>query len=111
VQPIRGSEPLDRPACWNDPAFGPAGRSKGDDGRPGYAPGDLLKLYVYGYLNRVRSSRRPKWESRRNIEVIWLVRGLKPDFKAIADFRRDNRGAGVAYLKFSQQPASGSCIS
>src|SRR6202035_476996 len=62
-------------------------------GRPGYAPGDLLKLYIYGYLNRVRSSRRLEREGQRNIEVIWLVRSLKPDFKTIADFRRDNRAA------------------
>ena len=62
-------------------------------GRPGYAPGDLLKLYIYGYLNRVRSSRRLEREAQRNIEVIWLVRGLKPDFKTIADFRRANCGA------------------
>ena len=61
-------------------------------GRPGYAPGDLLKLYIYGYLNRVRSSRRLEREAQCNIEVIWLLRGLKPDFKTIADFRRDNRG-------------------
>ena len=60
-------------------------------GRPGYAPKDLLKLYVYGYLNRVRSSRRLEAETHRNIEVIWLLRHLKPDFKTIADFRRDNR--------------------
>src|SRR6059058_4635902 len=62
-------------------------------GRPGYAPADLLKLYVYGYLNRVRSSRRLETETHRNIEVIWLLRHLKPDFKTIADFRRDNRNA------------------
>jgi transposase len=62
-------------------------------GRPGYAPADLLKLYIYGYLNRVRSSRRLEMESHRNIEVIWLLRTLKPDFKTIADFRRDNRAA------------------
>src|SRR3954465_367699 len=62
-------------------------------GRPGYAPADLLKLYIYGYLNRVRSSRRLEAESHRNIEVIWLLRHLKPDFKTIADFRRDNRNA------------------
>jgi transposase len=59
-------------------------------GRPGYAPSDLLKLYIYGYLNRVRSSRRLEAETHRNIEVIWLLRHLKPDFKTIADFRRDN---------------------
>src|ERR1700691_3661448 len=62
-------------------------------GRPGYAPGDLLKLYIYGYLNRVRSSRRLEAETHRNIEVIWLIRTLKPDFKTIADFRTDNRAA------------------
>src|SRR6201993_5051400 len=62
-------------------------------GRPAYAPGDLLKLYIYGYLNRVRSSRRLEGETHRNIEVIWLLRHLKPDFKTIADFRRDNRDA------------------
>jgi transposase len=62
-------------------------------GRPGYAPADLLKLYIYGYLNRIRSSRRLEAETHRNIEVIWLLRHLKPDFKTIADFRRDNRNA------------------
>jgi transposase len=62
-------------------------------GRPGYAPADLLKLYIYGYLNRVRSSRRLEAETHRNIEVIWLLRHLKPDFKTIADFRRDNASA------------------
>ena len=62
-------------------------------GRPGYAPGDLLKLYIYGYLNRVRSSRRLEAECHRNIEIIWLLRSLKPDFKTIADFRSDNRSA------------------
>jgi transposase len=64
-----------------------------DTGRPGYHPGDLLKLYIYGYLNRVRSSRRLEAETRRNLEVIWLLRGLTPDFKTVADFRKDNRDA------------------
>src|ERR1700692_2846189 len=68
-------------------------------GRPGYAPGDLLKLYIYGYLNRVRSSRRLEAETHRNIEVIWLLRTLKPDFKTIADFRRDNRAAFRALFR------------
>jgi transposase len=68
-------------------------------GRPGYAPGDLLKLYIYGYLNRVRSSRRLETECHRNIEVIWLLRTLKPDFKTIADFRRDNRAAFRAVFR------------
>ena len=68
-------------------------------GRPGYAPGDLLKLYIYGDLNRVRSSRRLETECHRNIEVLWLLRTLKPDFKTIADFRRDNRAAFRAVFR------------
>lgn len=59
-------------------------------GRPSYDPADLLKLYVYGYLNRIRSSRNLEQETHRNLEVIWLMRKLRPDFKTIADFRRDN---------------------
>jgi len=59
-------------------------------GRPPYHPGDLLKLYVYGYLNRVRSSRRLEREAQRNVEVMWLLGKLAPDYKTIADFRRDN---------------------
>ncbi|WP_187394074.1 transposase [Oceaniovalibus sp. ACAM 378] len=62
-------------------------------GRPGYNPGDLLKIYIYGYLNRVRSSRRLEAETHRNLEVIWLMRQLQPDFKTIADFRRENKTA------------------
>lgn len=62
-------------------------------GRPGYDPKDLLKLDIYSYLNRVRSSRRLEVETHRNIEVMWLLRRLTPDFKTIADFRRDNRKA------------------
>jgi len=68
-------------------------------GRPGYAPGDLLKLYIYGYLNRIRSSRRLEAEAHRNIEVIWLLGGLKPDFKTIADFRSDNLAAFKAVFR------------
>src|SRR5512147_954622 len=64
-----------------------------DTGRPGYDPADLLKLYIYGYVNRVRSSRRLEAETARNLEVIWLLRGLRPNFKTIADFRKDNRHA------------------
>lgn len=64
-----------------------------ETGRPGFDPADLLKLYVYGDLNRVRSSRRLEAETHCNIEVIWLLRHLKPDFRTIADFRRANRSA------------------
>ena len=59
-------------------------------GRPSYRPGVLLKLYIYGYLNRVQSSRRLEREAGRNLEVMWLTGRLAPDHKTIADFRRDN---------------------
>lgn len=64
-----------------------------DTGRPMYDPKDLLKLYVYGYMNRIRSSRRLETESNRNLEVIWLMRKLSPDHKTIARFRHDNTAA------------------
>ncbi len=63
-------------------------------GRPGYHPGLLLKLYIYGYLNRVQSSRRLEREAGRNVELMWLTGRLCPDFKTIADFCRDN-GKGI----------------
>lgn len=59
-------------------------------GRPAYHPATLLKIYLYGYLNRVQSSRRLERETQRNVELIWLTGRLTPDFKTIADFRRDN---------------------
>src|ERR1700736_3614611 len=59
-------------------------------GRPAYHPATLLKLYIYGYLNRIQSSRRLERETQRNVELIWLTGRLCPDFKTIADFRRDN---------------------
>jgi transposase len=61
-----------------------------ETGRPPYDPGDLLRLYVYGYLNRTRSSRQLEREAGRNVELMWLMRKLRPDFKTIADFRKDN---------------------
>ena len=61
-----------------------------ETGRPAYHPGTLLKLYIYGYLNRVPSSRRLEREAQRNLELMWLLGRLAPDFKTIADFRRDN---------------------
>ena len=62
-------------------------------GRPGYHPAVLLKLYLYGYLNRVQSSRRLEREAGRNVEVMWLMDRLVPDHKTIADFRKDNGAA------------------
>ena len=62
-------------------------------GRPSYHPAALLKLYIYGYLNRVQSSRRLEREAGRNVEVMWLTSRLIPDHKTIADFRKDSGGA------------------
>ena len=59
-------------------------------GRPAYHPATLLKIYVYGDLNRIQSSRRLERETQRNVELIWLTGRLMPDFKTIADFRKDN---------------------
>jgi len=59
-------------------------------GRPAYHPSVLLKLYIYGYLNRINSSRRLERETQRNVELMWLIERLSPDFKTIADFRKDN---------------------
>jgi transposase len=76
-------------------------------GRKPYNPADLLKLYVYGYLNQVRSSRRLEKECHRNLEVIWLMKRLSPDFKTIADFRKENasaiKGACQAFIQFCRQ--------
>jgi len=72
--------------------FGHAGAA-GGVGQPPYDPADLLKLYLYGYLNQVRSSRRLEREARRNVELIWLLKGLVPGYRTIGDFRKDNRDA------------------
>jgi transposase len=76
-------------------------------GRPPYDPGDLLKLYLYGYLNQVRSSRRLERECGRNVELMWLLNRLAPDFKTIAEFRRQNgaplRAAGGAFVSFCRE--------
>jgi transposase len=76
-------------------------------GRPPYAPGDLLKLYVYGYLNRVRSSRRLEVEAQRNVQVMWLINRLTPAFKTIADFRKDHPqgivGVCRAFVRFCRE--------
>src|SRR4030095_14464208 len=66
------------------------GAAPADTGRPAYHPAVLLKLYVYGYLNLLQSSRRLERETQRNVELMWLTGRLMPDFKTIADFRKDN---------------------
>jgi len=76
-------------------------------GRPPYAPGDLLKLYIYGYLHRVRASRRLEAETRRNVQVMWLLNRLTTAFKTIADFRKDHAEAIVgvcrAFIRFCRE--------
>jgi transposase len=76
-------------------------------GRPPYAPGDLLKLYIYGYLHRIRASRRLEAETERNIQVMWLLNRLTPAFKTIADFRKDHPAAIVracrAFIGFCRE--------
>jgi transposase len=77
-----------------------------DTGRPGYDPRDFLKLYLYGYLNQIRSSRRLEAECRRNVELMWLLGRLYPDHKSIAEFRRMHRdavtAAGVQLIRFAR---------
>jgi len=78
-----------------------------ETGRPPYEPGDLLKLYIYGYLHRVRASRRLEAETRRNVQVMWLLNRLTPAFKTIADFRKDHAEAIVgvcrAFIRFCRE--------
>src|SRR5215218_7513110 len=74
-------------------SLGFSGMRPAATGRPAYHPATLLKIYLYGYLNRLQSSRRLEREAQRNVELMWLTGRLAPDFKTIADFRKDN---GVA---------------
>jgi len=78
-----------------------------DLGRPPYNPADLLRLFIYGYLNRVRSSRQLEREANRNVELMWLLRRLTPDFKTIADFRKDNgqaiRGVCKEFISYCRE--------
>ena len=77
-----------------------------ETGRPGYDPRDLLKLYLYGYLQQIRSSRRLENECRRNVELMWLLGRLCPDHKSIAEFRRMHRDAvtqaGAELVQFAR---------
>src|SRR5215475_3534087 len=93
---LYGSKP-DRSACGGLPHVTLKSSSGSGEpaatGRPSNHPSSLLKLYIYGYLNRVQSSRRLEREAGRNVEVMWLLGRLAPDHKTIADFRKDNGGA------------------
>ncbi len=76
-----------------------AGATPAETGRPAYHPSTMLKIYLYGYLNRVQSSRRLEREAQRNIELMWLTGRLAPDFKTIANFRCDNGPAPRAVCR------------
>ena len=78
-----------------------------ETGRPGYHPSVLLKLYVYGYLNRVQSSRCLEREAGRNVEVMWLTGRLVPDHKTIADFRKSSRDQEL--IQWINSPENGPC--
>jgi transposase len=96
--------PLDHLCCLIDAfveslAMGSLGFERAEaaeTGRPGYDPRNLLKLYLYGYLHTLRSSRRLEAECRRNVELMWLLGRLCPDHKSIAEFRRMHREAVTA---------------
>jgi transposase len=83
-------------------AFGFFGAARAKTGRPVYHPAVLLKLYIYGYLNRIQSSRRLEKEAQRHVELMWLTGRLIPDFKTIANFRKDN-GQGIQNVCWQDQ--------
>jgi transposase len=85
---------------WDLPEMGFEGTDPLATGRPAYHPSVMLKIYVYGYLNRIQSSRRLEHETQRNVELMWLTGQLTPDFKTIANFRKDN---GRAIRKVCRQ--------
>jgi transposase len=81
-----------------------------ENGRPAYHPADLLRLFIYGYLNNIRSSRDLEKECKRNIEVMWLLKCLKPDHNTIANFRRDNPKAIKKVFRVTVQIAKHSHV-
>jgi transposase len=91
VNPVRAIEAYVASLDLNELGFRHV--SGGGPGQPAYDPADLLKLYLYGYINQVRSSRRLERETARNVEVMWLLRGLRPGYRTIAEFRKTNPGA------------------
>ena len=96
--PVRAVDAFVEELALAQPGFD--GARPADTGRPAYHPAVLLKIYIYGYLNRVPSSRRLEREAQRNVELMWLTGRLVPDFKTIADFRRDN---GTAIRKVCRE--------
>ncbi|TYP68692.1 transposase [Stutzerimonas stutzeri] len=98
------------------PVLGFARSAPARTGRPGYHPAVLLKLFIYGYLNRIPSSRRLEREAGRNVELMWLTGRLVPDHKTIADFRRDNgpaiRGVCAQFVELCRRIGTlkGDCV-
>ena len=88
--PVRAIESFVRALDLAKLGFGHADRGAREEGQPPYDPADLLKLYLYGYINQVRSSRRLEREAYRNLELIWLLKNLKPGYRTIANFRKEN---------------------
>lgn len=91
--PVRAIEAYVCALNLNELGFRHAGPAGDRGGQPPYDPADLLKLYLYGYLNQVRSSRRLEQEAQRNLELIWLLKGLAPAYRTISNFRKDNWAA------------------
>src|ERR1700749_848847 len=91
--PVRAIESFVGALALAKLGFGHADRGAEEVGQPPYDPADLLKLYLYGYINQVRSSRRLEREAGRNLELIWLLKGLRPGYRTIADFRKENWAA------------------
>lgn len=88
--PVRAIDGYVSLVKWSELGFADTRKSGRADGQKAYHPTLLLKIYIYGYLNKIRSSRALERESRHNIELMWLTEGLKPSYKTIADFRKNN---------------------
>jgi transposase len=88
--PVRAVDAYAELLDWSELGFADTRKSSRSDGQKAYHPRLFLKIYLYGYLNRVRSSRTLEKEIRRNIELMWLTEGLQPGYKTIADFRKAN---------------------
>jgi transposase len=99
--PVRAIESYVRALDLAKLGFRHADRKADEVGQPPYDPADLLKLYLYGYINQVRSSRRREREACRNLELIWLLKNLKPGYRTIANFRKENwKGAEGGQSQF-----------
>jgi transposase len=97
--PVRAIDAYVSLVEWSELGFADTRKSSRSDGQKAYHPMLLLKIYLYGYLNKIRSSRALERECGRNIELMWLTEGLKPSYKTIADFRKNNPKALKAVFR------------